>query len=282
MQKFIHKNNTQNLRENILDDVCYLTIPAFEETHCVNHLFSTRIGGVSEGIYSSMNVSYSRGDKKEAVDENYRRLAKILDSKVEQFVFSKQTHTTNLRVVTKEDMGKGTIRPIDYDDVDGLITNIPGIVLATFYADCVPLLFLDPIKKVIAASHSGWRGTVEKIGMKTVETMVELFQCNPNDILVAIGPSICKDCYEVSRDVFEEFSVAFKEEALEKIFEEKKNNKFQLNLWKANEILLKDAGILATNITVTDICTCCNNELLFSHRATNGKRGNIGAFICLK
>ena len=210
MQKFIHKKNTQNLKEKILDDVCYLTIPAFEETHCVNHLFSTRIGGVSEGIYSSMNVSYSRGDKKEAVDENYRRLAKILDSKVEQFVFSKQTHTTNLRVVTKEDMGKGTIRPIDYDDVDGLITNIPGIVLATFYADCVPLLFLDPIKKVIAASHSGWRGTVEKIGMKTVETMVELFQCNPNDILVAIGPSICKDCYEVSRDVFEEFSVAFK------------------------------------------------------------------------
>ena len=145
MQKFIHKNNTQNLKENILDDVCYLTIPAFEETHCVNHLFSTRIGGVSEGIYSSMNVSYSRGDKKEAVDENYRRLAKILDSNVEQFVFSKQTHTTNLRVVTKEDMGKGTIRPIDYDDVDGLITNIPGIVLATFYADCVPLLFLDQI-----------------------------------------------------------------------------------------------------------------------------------------
>ena len=113
-----------------------------------------------------MNLSYTRGDKKENVDENYRRIAGIMDCSMNDFLLTHQTHTTNVRVVTEEDRGKGIIKERDYEDVDGLVTNVPGIVLSTFYADCVPLYFVDPVKKAIGLSHSGWRGTVKRIRTK--------------------------------------------------------------------------------------------------------------------
>ena len=246
----------------------------------IKHLFSTRLGGVSEGIFSSMNLSYTRGDEKSAVDENFRRIAAVFGLNSEHFVLSDQTHTTNVRIVTKEDLGKGVTCPKDYSDIDGLITNEPGIILGTFYADCVPLYFYDPVKKVIALSHSGWRGTVAGMGRVTIEKMHAEFGCNPNDILVTIGPSICQDCYEVSEDVAEEFSKVFLERANE-ILLAKANCKYQLDLWKANELLLLDAGIKKEHLEITDICTCCNPEFLFSHRASHGKRGNLGAFLVL-
>ena len=123
---------------------------------------------------------------------------------VEDMVLSKQTHTTNVRVVTEEDKGKGVIRERDYTDVDGMITNVPGICLVTSYADCVPLYFVDPVKKAIGLSHSGWRGTVGKIGKNTVQLMQENFGSKPEDLLAAVGPSVCMDCYEVSEDVIEQ------------------------------------------------------------------------------
>ncbi len=262
--------------------VRYLQFPAIMKPEVCRHLFSTRIGGVSEGDLGSMNLSYTRGDKPENVDENFRRIADILNCSVNDFVLSHQTHTTNVRVVSEKDKGKGITKERDYEDVDGLITNIPGIVLSTFYADCVPLYFLDPVRKAIGLSHSGWRGTVNKMGMVTVKKMMEEYGCNPKDIIAVIGPSICVDCYEVSMDVAQEFMSAFRDaDNLDKIVIPKNKEKALLDLWQANLAVLLEAGIMAENISLPDICTACNKDVLFSHRASNGKRGNLGAFLVL-
>ena len=163
-----------------------------------------------------------------------------------------------------------------------MITNEPGIVLSTFYADCVPLFIVDPVKKAIGLSHSGWRGTVEKMGKVTIQKMTEEYGSNPEDIIAAIGPSICVDCYEVSMDVADAFKEAFKEaDNLEQIVIPKSNEKAQLDLWQANLAVFLEAGVKRENIILPDICTACNKELLFSHRASNGKRGNLGAFLML-
>ncbi|MCM1143362.1 MAG: peptidoglycan editing factor PgeF [Blautia sp.] len=260
----------------------YLTFPLLDETGLVRHLFSTRLGGVSEGIFSSMNLSYTRGDKKEAVDENYRRIADTLGCSLEDIVCSDQTHTTNIRVVDERDRGKGIFYPKDYRDVDGMITKTPGIVLATFYADCVPLFFIDTKQKAIGLSHSGWRGTVGRIGARTIEVMGREYGTKPEDIVAAIGPSICRGCYEVGGEVEAAFVQEFsKPGQAEVILYEKGNDKYWLDLWKANQIVLEEAGVHTDRIQVTDICTCCNPDYLFSHRASHGKRGNLGAFLGL-
>ena len=159
-----YKNQDAILKENQVGEVLYLSYPLLENTGIVKHGFSTRIGGVSEGIWNAMNLSFSRGDKESSVKENFRRMAGVLDVSEDSFVFSHQTHTTNVRKVTEEDRGKGIVRPLDYQDVDGLVTNVSGLCLTTFYADCVPLYFVDPVHKAIGLSHSGWRGTVGRIG----------------------------------------------------------------------------------------------------------------------
>ncbi len=264
------------------EGVPFLMFPALEETGIVVHGFSTRLGGISEGIFSTMNVSFTRGDREEAVRENYRRLGRAIGFSCEDLVCSDQTHTTNLRVVTEEDRGKGFTRPKDYRDVDGLVTDVPGLVLATFYADCVPLYLVDPVRRCIGLSHAGWRGTVGKIGKKTVELMKEQYGSCPENLRAAIGPSICQDCYEVSEDVIEQFRGAFEERFWPELFYAKENGRYQLNLWRANELGFLEAGLRPEQIAVTDICTCCNPEFLFSHRASHGKRGNLGAFLMLK
>ncbi len=282
MEKFHYKDNRKIFHENRKGDVLYLTFPLIEETNVVRHGFSTRIGGVSQGIYASMNLSFQRGDDEHDVRENFKRIAAAIGVKEEEITFSKQTHTANVREVSLEDKGKGLTKQMDYDNVDGLVTNVPGICLATFYADCVPLFFVDPKKRAIGLSHSGWRGTVEKIGKRTVEKMSQLYGSRPEDIYAAVGPSICQDCYEVTGDVIEGFQKNFREEYWKELFYKKENGRYQLNLWKANEFVLREAGVLEEHLEVTNLCTCCNPELLFSHRASHGKRGNLGAFLQLK
>lgn len=272
--------------EHIFDEVCgevpFLTYPLFEKTGVVKSAFSTRIGGVSKGCYESMNLSFDRGDDKDAVMENFQRIASAIGTNCHDMVLSRQTHTANVRVVTEEDKGKGIVRERDYTDVDGLVTNVPGICLVTSYADCVPLYFVDPIKKVIGLSHSGWRGTVGKIGKETVRVMKEHFECDPADILAAVGPSICQDCYEVSGDVIEKFKEAFDEKDWDNLFYRKNNGKYQLDLWKANESVFRESGICKEHIAVTNVCTHCNSKILYSHRETGDKRGNLCAFLALK
>lgn len=271
---------TRNYRSEEGYVLPYLSFSSYEALPYIRHMFTTREGGVSKDIYESLNLSFTRGDDETAVLENYRRVAQALGTSIDHIVTSDQTHTTNVRPVGKEDLGKGITRPRDYKDVDGMITDQPGVLLATFYADCVPLYFVDPVHKAIGLSHSGWRGTVGRMGQATVEAMEKSFGSQPKDLLCAIGPSICQDCYEVSRDVAEAFIFAFPTHEKE-ILQAGALGKYQLDLWKANEIVLTEAGVLKEHIDLAGLCTCYNSSILFSHRASKGKRGNLGAFLML-
>lgn len=272
-------SGTTELKEK--NHVPYIQFKNLSATDIVKHGFSTRKGGVSTGIFSSMNLNFKRGDDPDAVLENYRRMAAALNMRVEDMVLSDQTHTTNVRVITEEDRGKGILKPQDYSDVDGMITNVPGIVLVTSYADCVPLYFVNPVRKAIGLSHSGWKGTVGHIGQKAVWKMHEVYGSEPKDIVAAIGPSICQSCYEVSDDVAEAFRANFTADEAADILLDKGNGKYQLDLWKANWYVLTDAGILPEHLSVTDLCTACHPDLLWSHRKTNGQRGGLSAFLSL-
>jgi hypothetical protein len=297
-------SNTCKLRnDNKYKEMAYFTFDILDKTEIVDHFFSTRLGGVSGDYLASLNFGYNRGDTKENVDENFRRAAEHMNMTSSDIVCSMQTHTTNVRKVTADDKGKGVVCERDYTDVDGLITNEKGIILATFYADCVPLFIVDPWNKAIGLSHSGWRGTVAKMGEVTLAKMAKEYGTKPEVARVVIGPSICQRCYEVSEDVALEFEQAFPPD-IKKAYEylkrfedkayitradidncllyKKENGKYQLNLWYANFRVFRDCGVADRNIEITDVCTCCNKDLLFSHRASNGKRGNLGAFMMLK
>ncbi len=271
------KSNTVNI--NNCGGLYYITFPKLQNSGLVNHGFTTRLGGVSKGYYSSMNMSFNRGDDENFVRENYKRICDAIDVKCENLVFTKQTHTDNVIRVDEKDRGIGFSRP-SFSDIDGLVTNAKNVALVTQFADCTPLLFLDPKNNAIGSCHSGWRGTVKRIGKKTVELMQKEFGSDPNDIICAIGPNIGKCCYEVDDAVFNEFKSAGFDTKL--IFTEKGNGKYMLDLRKANELILLNSGIKKENIDISDICTCCNFDSMFSHRASGEKRGNMAAIIELK
>ena len=295
--------NTCNIREKIVSDtsVTYITFDNLEQTGIIRQGFSTRLGGVSEGEFTSMNLSFSRNDDPQAVMENYRRFAAIMDCTPDDVVASHQTHTTNVRRVSSADKGKGVTRKKDYSDIDGLITDESGVLLACFFADCVPLYFVDPVHHAIGLAHSGWRGTVGRMGQKMIDSMSDAFGTRPEAVQAAIGPSICQSCYEVSEEVAVAFAKQFtpdrnlaveylqryQQEITETdidncLLQDKDNGKYQLDLWYANYCVMREAGIPAEQIAVTDICTCCNPQFLFSHRASHGRRGNLGAFLMLR
>ncbi len=258
----------------------YIKFPKIDALGITNHAFSTRLGGVSTGIFSSMNLSFNRGDERENVLENYKRLCDAENISTENLVLSCQTHTNNVKIVTRKHCGTGITKP-SFSDVDGLITNERQVALVTQYADCTPLVFCDPVKKVIATSHAGWRGTVKEIGKVTVEKMCSHFGCEPQDIIVGIGPSIGKCCYEVDDPVFNKFK-KLEYLDLNSILSAKGGGKYMLNLVEANRQILINAGILPHNIDCSDICTCCNSDALHSHRASKGQRGNLALIIELK
>lgn len=255
----------------------------------VAHLFTTKLGGHSEGIFATMNLSTSRGDDPKKVRMNYEEVAKELTRTsghvftLDDIVTSDQTHTTNVRVLTREDAGRGMTKERGFTDVDGFVTNEKGLVLATFYADCVPLYFVDPVKKAIGLSHSGWRGTASRMGEVTIKKMTEQYGTNPADLYTVVGPCICQECYEVSEDVALAFEETFagKKEILEKIMYPTIPGKYQLNLKEANRQIMMEAGVPETHIFVSEHCTSCESDYLFSHRRTNGQRGNLGAFLAL-
>ncbi len=272
---------SNNLKLNNKNGVLYITFPKLSATNAVNHAFTTRIGGVSKGYFGAMNMSITGGDEKNDVIENYKLICNAAGINYSNLVLSHQTHTSNILTVTEKDVGKGIFCERDYENIDGLVTNCKGVALVTQYADCTPLLFCDPVKKVIATSHAGWRGTVAEIGIKTVQRMRQEFGCDPKDIIAAIGPSICQSCYEVDMPLYNAFK-ELKSVDVNSIFKRVDETHFKLNLWQANRQMLVYAGIKQENIDVTDLCTCCNSEYLHSHRFTGGKRGTLAAIIELK
>lgn len=264
------KSNNCNINEK--DGLVYITFPILEKAG-IKHGFSTRVGGVSTGKYSTMNLSYNNGDDATAVDENFRRICKAIGVDKNSLVFSHQTHTTNIVNITE----KGQLVP---PDTDGMITDVVGAVLCTSYADCVPLIFYDPKRKVIASSHSGWRGTVGGIGKLTAQRMQSDYGCDPKDILAVIGPSICKDCYEVDDTVINcvnKMDITIPESAIKV----KGSGKYQLDLKELCFSTLISSGVDPKNILKSDICTCCNSKYLHSHRATGGERGILCSLISL-
>ncbi|MDO4789121.1 MAG: peptidoglycan editing factor PgeF [Johnsonella sp.] len=264
------------------EGVIYLAFPALERLRLVKHAFSTRIGGVSRGCCSSMNLSFTKEpENRENVLENYARMARAIGVSPDSFVLTYQTHTTNILRVGEAQKGSGIEREREYRDIDGLITNERGITLVTFFADCIPLYFADPVKKAIGLSHSGWRGTVNKMAKVSIKRMEEEFGSSPSDIVACVGPGICRDCYEVGEEVAEAFRAGFSREDTEKILIRKPDQKYLLDLWEANRILLLQSGVSDKNIHIGDICTHCNPELLFSHRGMGEERGNLGAFLAL-
>lgn len=271
----INKNGILNLREK----TPFIEFPALKQIPFIRHGFSTRLGGVSTGHCSTLNLSFSRNDKVEDVCTNYERICKAIGVSIGSLVFTDQVHDTKIKRVTKLDTVGSDLSEKKLVGIDGLITNEPNITLVTSFADCIPLYFVDPIKKAIGLSHSGWRGTVGRIGEKTVQKMGEEFGSNPKDIIGVIGPSICGNCYEISKDVALQFQAEFGFEQIDSILIKKENDKYLLDLWQANLIILEEAGLLEENISVAGICTCCNNGLLFSHRASEGLRGNLNGFL---
>ncbi|MDD6762035.1 MAG: peptidoglycan editing factor PgeF [Clostridiales bacterium] len=257
--------------------VAYYTISSFEETGLVNHCISTREGGVSGGCYSSMNLRFNCDDAKENVLENFRRIADAAGMESDRLVLPKQVHEDNIHTIEDSDIGNGIVFENKFVSADGLITDKKGAGLVTLYADCVPLMFLDRRRAVIATSHSGWKGTVKCIGAKTVRKMMSDYGSRPEDILCAIGPSIQVDHFEVGDDVAQIFIDKFGSDTAVRY-----GDRYHVDMQRAIIKQLTGAGIPAENIDNCGICTYCKSELLFSHRKTNGRRGNFGAFIELR
>lgn len=261
--------------------VAYLTFPCFENLDFIRHSFSTKRGGVSENEFASMNLGFNRGDSDENVLENYRRFCNAVGYSFDKLVASAQDHHTVVRRVTSAESGIGITKPRDMESVDGLITNEPGVVLVTYYADCTPLYFVDPVKKAIGLSHAGWRGTVAEMGKHTVEAMVREFNSDPNDIIAAIGPSIGQCCYEVDDPVVDAVrKLSYIPE--EAVLDPKENGRYQLNLWELNKRIIAHAGVPESQIHFGDVCTKCHADLLYSHRVMGVHRGGLAAMLSIK
>ena len=258
--------------------------PLFQREIGLQHGFSTRKGGVSKEHLASLNLSFSVEDAKENVLENFRRIGERFGKTPEDFVLSKQSHETKVLKVGTKDRGKGITKDRDYEGIDALITDEKGIILSCFSADCVPILFYDPIHKAVGACHSGWRGTKGKILQNVVEEMRQHFSSNPAEILIAIGPSICKEQYIVSEDLGLSFLEDYPDlgEDSSSPIQRISKDKFQLDLWDLNRRIALDSGIREEHISISGYCTMENPELFFSHRYSQGRRGLQGAFICLQ
>ena len=260
------------------DGVVYLSAEHFRQAGGVRHGFSTRLGGVSTGIYASMDLGTTRGDDPACVRENYRRFFAAIGADAGRLAMSNQVHGDVVRAVTAADIKKDLYDPEGYE-VDGLVTDIPGLSLVIFGADCLPILFYDPVRRVVAAAHAGWRGTVLNIAAKAVQAM-GFYGCEPANILAAIGPGISKCCFETHEDVPNEVTAALGSSAVHFI-EVIEGGKFKVDLKGINAMLLEKAGLSAANIAVSGDCTVCLHDKYWSHRYTRGERGSQAAVIGL-
>lgn len=278
------KNKLQvlNTKEMSVSDteVPFLYFKRLAEHKSVKHGCSTRVGGVSEGCFASMNLGFGRGDADENVLTNYDRLCNAMGFTKEQVVLPDQVHDTVVRRATKDDCGKGIVKDRDYTCVDAQITNEPGVALAVFGADCVPVFFYDPVTKAIGTAHAGWRGTNGRIVEKTVQAMEKEFGSKRSDIEAYIGVSICGDCYTVGGEVAERFLKEFPE-ATTQTDVQKEEGTCQLDLWQVNRIILEQTGIRPENIVIGGVCTKCHSNVLYSHRVQGNDRGSLAGFLML-
>ena len=262
-----------------VNGVTFLTADHFTAAGGVVHGFSTRLGGVSGGIYASLNLGSTRGDDPDCVRENYRRFCAAIGANLQGVVMSNQVHGVVIRTVGPSDVKADLYDPEGYE-CDGLMTNVPGLALTIFSADCIPVLLYDPVKKAIAAVHAGWRGTAGDIAGKAVARMEREYGCKPGDILAAVGPGISQCCFETHADVPDAMA-----ECLGRIAEDHilslGNGKFKVDLKGINAALLERAGLTRDHIEISSDCTACLGEKYWSHRVTQGDRGSQAATIQL-
>jgi YfiH family protein len=251
--------------------VDFYTFGHLDRTNKLRSCFTSRQGGVSEGFYGSLNLGFNTGDSRENVLENFRILCGALGFEIENTVFSKQVHRDHVAVVSEKQKGCGIFAPVAFDDADALVTDKKGIVLVAFFADCVPVLLLDPVREVLGLSHAGWRGTVLHIARKCAKKMTQHYACDAKDILAGIGPSIHPCCFEIGPEVYEALESAYPGSGA--VFQ--KNGKLYGDLQEANRTDLMLAGLLPDNIKSSGICTSCRSDLFYSHRASGGKRGSL-------
>lgn len=245
----------------------------------VVHAFSTRLGGVSEGALAAMNLGTTRGDEPERVRENYRRFCAAAGLRADRLAMSNQVHGNHVRVITVADIKRDIYDPEGYQ-ADGLVTDIPGITLTVFSADCIPVLLYDPVRRVAAAVHAGWMGTAKGVVRQAAEKMIQLYGCKPADILAAIGPGISKCCFETHADVPNAMTEGMGAQALPCI-RPLEGGKYMVDLKELNACWLKGAGISPTNIAIDAECTMCSPDKYWSHRAHGAQRGSQAAMIAL-
>ncbi len=258
-----------------VDQLEYLASPLLDTPHG----FSTRLGGVSEGHLASLNLGCHRGDSDENLRENYRRFCAATGTDDRRVVMTNQVHGVAVRAVTEADMKADLLAPTPFE-ADGLVTDTPGVTLVIFSADCIPILFFDPVRRVAAACHAGWRGTAGAIARVTVETMVSRYGCRLEDIRAAIGPGIGGCCFETDSDVPQAMLDALGDLARPHITQT--GEKYRVELKAINRAILLQAGLLEELIDVSQDCTCCQPEKYWSHRYTHGVRGSQAAAVMLE
>lgn len=239
----------------------------------VKQAFFMRHGGVSQSYWASLNQGGMLGDQHLNVVENRKRIFDAFGRTVASIYDVWQVH--GIEVVCADQP-----RPLQADHVkaDAILTNRPEITLMMRFADCVPIMFYDPVKKVVGIAHAGWQGTIRKICKEVVEKMINRYSSEPENIMAGIGPSIGPECYEIGNEVQDKVRESFGNQADNLLII--KNNRIYLDLWKANRFILREAGI--KSIESLNICTACNTKDWYSHRAEKGKTGRFGALIALR
>lgn len=236
---------------------------------------------MSSGPYAGLNTAFHVGDSSENVLANRSLACRALKIDPGCLVAGMQVHGDVVTVVGQKDAGRGAFSYEEsLPDTDALITGSPGVLLSSYYADCVPVFLLDPVKKIIALAHAGWKGTALKIGLKTVKGMKTNFGTDPGDCLAGLGPSIGPCCYEVDEKVILQFRKSFT--CWKEFAEPVSPGKWRLNLWEGNRRTLLEAGVRPEKIISASTCTSCHNDMFFSYRAHKGMTGRASALLMLK
>lgn len=262
--------------------VVWVSSPALDRLPWLVNGTSTRLGGVSTGHTASMNFCLNEFDTTENVARNRETFFEAVGIDPESVVNSRQVHKTDIAVVDEAMMAMSPEQRATLNgDIDGLTTDVAGATLACYSADCCIVTVADPANRAVGIVHAGWRGTVGKIAAKLLDVMAERYGTDPGDVACSIAPSICRDCFEVGPDVVDAAREAFDVRACEAIFAAHGNGdgKYQFDLWEANAQVLMGAGVPRESIEKPNLCTCCNPDLFFSHRASHGKRGTIMTFV---
>lgn len=263
------------------EEIPYLNYYHFTAFDTLKHYVSTRHGGVSDGEFSSLNISLGTADKPENIRENRHRIAQAMGISDERLIFPRQTHQDRIVCVTADALAASKeVLETQLACTDALITQEKNVCISVISADCVPVLFFDPVQQAIGAAHGGWRGTVQKIAQKTALAMQTNFGSKPEDLVVGIGPSIGPKVYEVGSEVIEAVETAFgTKKGL--IHQETKEGKGIFDLWEANRRQLLEVGVKEEWIECAEICTYTHHELFFSARRWKGKGGRFASGIML-